>query len=89
MSIGAIMKIPRTRDYSLFVSRRYYLFFPLRSAFPFRTISDLAGFMAHFIARPTFNDPFYEWYVRDLVIRGLRPRHRRRREPIPPARAKF
>lgn len=40
--------------------------------------------MARFILRPTFNDPFYEWYVRDSVIRGLRPGHRRRRrrEPI-------
>lgn len=76
MSTGAIMKIPRTRDaLFLFVSRRSYLFsFPLCSAFPSRTISDLAGFMAHFIVRPTFNDPFYEWYVRDSVIQGLRHR---------------
>lgn len=47
-------------------------FFFLRLTFLFETISNLATFMARFIVGPTFNDPFYEWYVRDLVIRGLR-----------------
>lgn len=47
-------------------------FFPLRLTFLFGTISNLAAFMARFIVGPTFNDPFYEWYVRNLVIRGLR-----------------
>lgn len=78
------LSLPLPSSFSPFSLQRYYFvpsFFPLFISFYFSSSVHLAfppgqlaarAFMACFMARPTFNDPFYERYVRDSVIRGLR-----------------